>query len=299
MELVGAIELGGTKTVCGVVAASGQLLERVSFPTTEPSETLQQAARFLGSAALTHGELKGVGVASFGPICVDQDASDYGRMLRTPKAGWLDTNVREIVAELTQLPVALDTDVNGALRAEAKWGACVGQPSGVYVTVGTGIGAGVMIDGSVIGGGRHPEIGHMMLPRFDDDKEFAGSCPFHDGRCAEGLASGTAIEQRWGRPAVELDTAHPAWDLEARYLASLCLNLMLTLMPTRIILGGGVFRQQQLIGLVRMWFLRFLNDYVELPSTKGTVDDLIVAPTLGEDAGVLGASVVFTERAPT
>lgn len=283
--------------MCGVVATGGTLLERESFPTTEPQETLRHAAEFLTAAALTHGELSGVGIASFGPVCVDERSPDYGRVLRTPKVGWLDTNVCDLVRELTALPVALDTDVNGALRAEAKWGAGVGHTSGVYVTVGTGIGAGVMIDGAVIGGSRHPEIGHMMLPRFEDDTEFSGSCPFHEGRCAEGLASGTAIEQRWGRPAVELDTSHPAWDLEARYLAALCLNLMLTLMPARIILGGGVLRQPQLIGQVRTWFLTFLNGYVELSSLSGTVEELIVAPALGEDAGVLGASVVFAERA--
>lgn len=291
-DVVGAVELGGTKTVCGIVTSDGELLARESFPTTSPAETFARAIEFLLAAQENHDKLRGIGIGSFGPIVLNPASARFGRILATPKSGWAHSNVLHEVAKHTALPVSLDTDVNCALRAEAAWGAGTGRRNLVYVTIGTGIGAGIMIDGQLVNGRNHPEVGHMFLPAFDDDRDFEGNCAFHGARCVEGLAAGPAIAKRWGRPATQLDAAHPAWDLEARYLAILCINLVLIASPSRIVLGGGVMQQPQLYDAVRHYFDRFLNGYIDATVLSESADGLIVAPGLGGDSGVLGASVI-------
>lgn len=292
MTLYGAVELGGTKTVCAVVTDDVAIVDRLSFPTSTPIETCERAIRFLKDASAPHGAMRAIGIGSFGPIALDAGGPRYGQILNTPKTAWAQTNLLETIARFTELPLALDTDVNCALRAEAERGAGAGCRRLVYVTVGTGVGAGIMLDGHVLRGPGHPEVGHLFVPRFDDDSEFAGSCAYHGGRCVEGLAAGPALERRWGQPADTLSPAHPAWDLEARYLAVLCCNLALTVCPSRIILGGGVMQQTQLFAGLRRHFVELLNDYLDLTTLAGTADDLIVPPGLAGESGVLGAGLL-------
>ncbi|MEL7538087.1 MAG: ROK family protein [Pseudomonadota bacterium] len=298
MNLLAAIELGGTKTVCGVVAADGKLLARESIPTTTPTETYARAIASVTTLASDPGDICGIGVGNFGPIMLNRSSTRYARILETPKVGWAQTDVLAEIGKHTTLPVAIDTDVNCALRAEAAWGAGVGRKNLVYVTIGTGIGAGIMIDGRLANGRCHPEVGHMFLPQFADDRDFAGRCAFHGALCAEGLAAGPAIEKRWGRPGAALASTHPAWDLEARYLAVLCINLALMASPSRIILGGGVMQQPQLIGLIREHFVALMNNYIDLSVLADSVDELIVTPGLGSDSGVLGAGVIARQFLP-
>ena len=290
MNPIGAIEVGGTKTVCAIVTRDGQLLARTQFPTASPAATFRQAMDFLSAESAQHGKLSGIGIANFGPINVCEASIDYGTLGETPKPGWAGSSVLRELHSLTDLPIDIDTDVNGALLGEAAWGAARGLQNAVYVTVGTGIGAGMLVGGRLLQGTSHPEIGHLFLPRMDDDHNFAGTCPYHQGRCAEGLAAGPAISARWSRDAATLPEAHAAWDLEARYLAILCVNLVLTVAPERIILGGGVMHQQQLFPLIRERLVEYLAGYVDLPSGSLSMEDFIVSPGLGDDAGVLGAS---------
>ena len=290
MNPIGAIEVGGTKTVCAIVTRDGELLARTQFPTASPTATFNQAVDFLSAESAKLGELSGIGVANFGPINVCRSSPEYGTLGATPKPGWAGSSVLGELQSLTALPIDIDTDVNGALLGESAWGAARGLDNVVYVTVGTGIGAGVMVGGQLLQGASHPEIGHLLLPRMEDDRDFAGTCPYHQGRCAEGLAAGPAMAARWTSDAAALPPSHAAWDLEARYLAVLCANLVLTVSPQRIILGGGVMHQQQLFPLIRERLTEYLAGYVDLSVFSKTMQDFIVAPALGDDAGVLGAS---------
>lgn len=292
MNPIGAIEVGGTKTVCAIVTRDGELLARTQFPTASPTATFRQAIDFLIAESSGLGELRRIGVANFGPINVLKASEDYGTLGATPKPGWSGSSVLRELQSLTDLPVNIDTDVNGALLGEAAWGAARGLDNVIYMTVGTGIGAGILAGGRLLQGTSHPEIGHLFLPRMDDDRNFAGTCPYHEGRCAEGLAAGPAISARWSCDAAALPGDHVAWDLEARYLAVLCVNLVLTVSPQRIILGGGVMHQQQLFPLVREYLTEYLAGYVDLSSLSSSLEDFIVSPGLGDNAGVLGASLI-------
>ena len=293
MDVVGAIEAGGTKFVCGVVTPDGKLLARTQFPTTTPKENYAQAVGFLSAEAGRVGALRAIGVGHFGPLVVDRDSPDYGALLSTPKTDWSGVHVPAEIARHTGVPVAIDTDVNCAALAEAQWGAGKGRDALVYVTVGTGIGAGILCDGKLLYGVAHPEVGHMFLPVAPEDEGFEGSCPFHGAHCAEGLASGPAILKRWGTPGSELPRDHPAWAIEAYYLATLCLNLALISSPARIILGGGVMERAFLYPMVRERLATQLNAYAD--RLAGGVDEFVVSPGLGKDAGVLGAAAIAAE----
>ena len=292
VDIVGAIEAGGTKFVCAVATAAGELLAQTRFATTNPTDNYAEAIRFILAEGEQAGTLRGLGIGHFGPLNVDPASPDYGRISRTPKAGWSGTLIREEVARHTDLSVVIDTDVNCAVLAEAKWGAGTGIDNLIYLTVGTGIGAGIISEGRVLYGKAHPEIGHLFLPKKDNDRDFAGACPFHGDLCAEGLASGPALEQRWQRPASQLDESHEAWDIEASYLAMLCINLVLVTSPQKIILGGGVMSRGHLFPMIRKHFVALLNDYADLTLLSHSVDDLIVPAGLGEDSGILGACAI-------
>ncbi len=298
VDIVGAIEAGGTKFVCAIATADGELLEQVRFPTTSPGPNYDEAMRFIISAGDRAGELRGVGIGHFGPLDVDPGSHNYGRISKTPKAGWSGANVLDEVARHTDLPVAIDTDVNCAALAEQRWGAGQGVDNLIYITVGTGIGAGIICDGRVLYGKAHPEVGHMMLPKLDEDRDFDGACPYHGARCAEGLAAGPAIEKRWQCPASSLGETHPAWDIEANYLAMLIINLLLVASPQKIILGGGVMGQAQLFPAIRARFVELLNDYADLSVLTDSVDDLIVPTGLGANSGILGASAIAARFCP-
>ena len=282
--LLGGIEAGGTKFICAIGTGPADIHATCRIPTTSPETTLSQAATFF----LNQSELPdAIGIGSFGPVNVDRDHPHYGHITTTPKAGWSFTDIAGQIRQALGRPVAFDTDVNAAALGEHAWGAGQGCNNLLYITVGTGIGGGAIIGGKPVHGLVHPEMGHMYVPRADNDN-FAGACPFH-GDCLEGLAAGPAIAQRWGAPAESLPANHPAWPLEAHYLALAVTNLVFSLSPERIILGGGILQQKQLMGLIREQVFSRLGGYVHPLRAKSTLDSFIVPPALGSRAGVLGA----------
>lgn len=301
--LVGAIEAGGTKFVCAVGFGPGRgLLARAAFPTGDaPASVLGAVTRWLREQAKVHGELRALGVASFGPVDLDPRSPTYGFITSTPKPGWRGADVLgPLRRAFSGLPIGLDTDVNGAALGEHTWGSAAGLDDFVYITIGTGVGAGGMARGSLLHGLVHPEMGHILLPRLPGDA-FEGSCPFH-GRCWEGLCSGPALLKRTGSPAESLPPDHPAWALEARYIALALSTIVYVLSPRRIILGGSVRRAGQLgeaqfFEQIRADLLETLNGYITSPSlTPERISAYIVPPALGDDAGVIGA-IALAQRA--
>lgn len=281
----GGVELGGTWLVCAVGRGPGDIKARVELPTTTPEETLAAAADFF----LAHGPLRALGVASFGPLDLNRGSGTWGHITDTPKPGWSHVDVAGTLGRALKLPVSMDTDVNGAALAEWLWGAGRGVSQLLYLTVGTGVGGGVLVRGKPMHGLVHPEVGHMLLPRVQGDEGFTGACPYHGAACLEGLASGPALEARWGKPAPELPAEHPAWNLEASYLAMGLVNLIYSLSPQRIILGGGVMQRTQLYPAIRRLIPRLLGRYLPVPDLRDEIDTYLVPPALGDDAGVLGA----------
>jgi fructokinase len=275
----GGVEAGGTKWVCGIGTGPDDLHALETFPTTTPTETLARTAEFF----LQNGGVSAVGVGSFGPI--DLQA---GRITTTPKPGWADTDVVSVLHDALGVPVAFDTDVNAAALGEGRWGAARGLDTFCYFTVGTGIGGGVMAGGRLVHGLVHPEVGHMLIPHDRARDPFAGACPYH-GDCFEGLASGTAITQRWGKPSDKLGDRPEVWELEAEYLALGVVNVICVVSPQRVILGGGVMKQSSLLPLVRARTRELLNGYIAGPELSDGLDEYIVGPALGDRAGVLGA----------
>ena len=283
-QIIAGIELGGTKVVCGIATDTGEVLQRTSIPTRGPVETLDDVRTWLEPRLK---DTCGVGIASFGPVYVDPATPQYGHIGATPKTAWQDFDLLQAIREWTTLPLALDTDVNAAALAEIRWGAASGHDNVVYVTVGTGIGGGIVVNGRAIHGLMHPEIGHMKPRRLPND-DFDGLCPFH-GDCFEGLAAGPAIQARWGKPLNELPADHPAYAMEADYLGQLAVNLLLTASPTKLIFGGGVMNSTELLPIIRDAAALHLNDYLELSDLSNGPAGLIVSPGLESNAGLLGA----------
>jgi fructokinase len=285
MSRLGGIEAGGTKFVCAVAREPPTVDDQIEFRTTTPDETLATAIAFFRRQAQP---VSAVGLASFGPIDINPTSPAYGRIGRTPKPGWSGVDVVAALRDALGVPVRVDTDVNGAALAEARWGAGQRLQNLVYLTVGTGIGGGALVEGQLLHGLRHPEMGHIPVPHDRRADPFAGACPFHSD-CLEGLASGEAIRQRWGRIAETLPPDHPAWDLEAQYLAAGLTSIALILSPQRIILGGGVMQQTQLFPRIRGRFRDLLGGYSVGDMTAAELDRYIVPSALGGRAGVLGA----------
>lgn len=294
--IVGAIEAGGTKFVCAVGSGPGaRLLERTQFSTGEdPARVMRDVAEWFAAQQEKHGALAGLGVASFGPVDLDEKSPTYGFITTTPKPGWRHANILgPLRRAFPGLPIGFDTDVNGAALGEARWGAAQGLEDFVYVTVGTGIGGGGMARGRLLHGLVHPEMGHMGLPQLAGD-DFAGACPFH-GRCWEGLCSGPAIAKRTGMPAEELPPDHPAWGITIRYMAHALVNLTCVLSPRRIIVGGSVRKggrlgEERFFARLRTAFREVLAGYISSPAlTENGIAEFIVPPQLGDDAGVCGA----------
>jgi fructokinase len=283
MRLFGGIEAGGTKFVCGLADAAGSLLETTRFPTTAPGETIGRAVAFFRGRGI-----EALGVASFGPADLQPGSPTWGHITATPKPGWSNTNLVGELADALGVPVAFDTDVNGAALGEHRWGAAQGLDPFIYLTVGTGIGGGGMAGGRLLHGLVHPEMGHIPIPRDPAADPFPGVCPFH-GDCLEGLAAGPAIQARWGAPGETLPDEHPAWELEAHYLSLGLASLILALSPQRIIIGGGVGARPAVLGRVRAKTLAWLNGYVQHPAVLAGMDVFIVPPALGGEAGVRGA----------
>jgi fructokinase len=285
-RIFGGIEAGGTKWVCGIGDGAPEMLETDAFPTTTPKETISRAARFFKEA----GPVEGVGVGSFGPIDVHPASPTWGYITTTPKTGWAHTDVVGTLRAVLEVPIAFDTDVNAAALAEWRWGAAVGLDSLCYITVGTGVGGGAIVNGRLSHGLLHPEVGHMRIPHDRTRDPFEGVCPYH-GDCLEGLASGEAIRARWGRPGEELSADAEVWRLESEYLALGLVNVICTLSPARIILGGGVPKQATLLPMVRRRLPELLAGYFDAPELTEAdgIERYIVRPGLGDQAGVLGA----------
>lgn len=287
-KLYGAIEAGGTKFVCAIGRSSSQILDRVVIPTRGPEETLRDVISYFQEKSAALGELKTVGVGSFGPIDIDIGSQTLGHIIQTPKLGWSGTNLLDTLYDAIGVPVALDTDVNCALIAEVTYGAGRGLSDVIYLTVGTGIGGGIMSNGKVVYGSSHPEIGHIFFPKEPDDT-FDGICLYHGDRCIEGLASGPAMTKRWGVKPSDMPSDHIAWDLEARYLAGLCYNLMMLAVPQRVILGGGVMKQTHIFPLIRQKLHALINEYGAFSLSTLDLSKVIVPPALQGDAGIIGA----------
>jgi fructokinase len=287
-HLFGGIEGGGTKFVCAVGTGEGEILAERRFPTTTPDETLARVVDFFKEQIQILGPIASIGVASFGPLDPRPASATFGRILLTPKPGWAHTDIVAPLRAAFEVPIAFDTDVNGAALGEWRWGAARGLDTFIYLTIGTGIGGGALVNGKLIHGLLHPEMGHIPLPRDKVFDHFESNCPFHCD-CFEGLASGPAMEKRWGQKAETLPPGHPAWELEAHYIALALRSFICTLSPQRIVIGGGVAQQPQLMPLIRQKTQATLNEYVQSPAILEHIDSYVVPPALGGRAGVLGA----------
>ncbi|NVJ70105.1 MAG: ROK family protein [Alphaproteobacteria bacterium] len=290
-KLFGGIEAGGTKFNCIVGSGPDDVRAQARFETTTPEETISQVVRFFDGWQVEHGPLSGVGLGSFGPVDLDPASATYGHITSTPKPGWCDTDILSAIRQGLGVPVAFDTDVNCAGLGEWQWGRGQGTSVMAYLTVGTGIGGGLLVNGRPVHGLIHPEMGHVPLLRHRDDKAADGVCPAH-GNCAEGLASGTAIRARWGRILSQFEPSHPAYNVVADYIAQLCVMLTFLCSPERIIIGGGVMETTGLHGLIAMKTKEKLGGYLQGEVMKGDLTDYIVAPGLGARAGSLGALVL-------
>ncbi|MFC7062005.1 ROK family protein [Halobacillus seohaensis] len=280
---LGAIEAGGTKFVCAVGDEHGEIFEKVVIPTEAPTITMPKVYEFFENKGIER-----MGVGSFGPIDLNEKGGTYGRIQKTPKIDWVDFPLAEDIAKNLNVPVVVDTDVNVAALSESRWGNATDVDACLYITVGTGIGAGAVVNGQTLKGLSHPEMGHIGVRRHEKDS-FAGACPYH-GDCLEGMAAGPALEARWGKAGVELTEDPLVWEVEAHYLAQALVNYIYILSPERIIMGGGVMQQAHLFDLIRKNVVDMLNGYVSSPRlTPENINEYIVAPGLTDEAGVKGA----------
>ena len=280
--MIGGIEAGGTKMVCAIGDENGTIIDKMIFPTRQPKETFDNLIRYFKS-----WDIKALGIGCFGPIDLNRQSKTYGYITKTPKKGWENCNVVGTFETALEIPVGFDTDVNGAVLGEVTWGAAQGMENAIYITVGTGVGVGVYLNGALLHGLVHPEAGHILLAKHSEDF-YEGCCPFHKN-CVEGLASGPAIEARWGKKAVELADREEVWKLEAYYIAQAIVNYILAYSPQKIILWGGVMHQRNLFALVRKEVKRLLNNYISHEMLKESIEDYIVPPALGENPGIMGA----------
>ena len=293
-KLFGGIEAGGTKYVCAVAHDPAEPLLETRFPTQDPATTLTEASEFFREAEVTYGPIDKIGIGTFGPADVNPHSPGYGEILTTPKKGWQGFNVVAAIRDGIgrPLPVAFENDANAAAIGEHEHGAARGLRNVCYITIGTGIGGGFLHGGQPLHGRMHPEIGHMIVPDLDKDFEKATNvCPFHHS-CLEGRASGPAIEARWGKPGSELPTDHPAWTLQAKYLAIAAVNLTASWSPDIILVGGGVAQQPSLIDRVRSEFSALAGDYWNLPP----LDRYLQTPALDQQAGIVGALALAAQQ---
>lgn len=281
--IYGALEAGGTKMVLSIGNENHELLERISIPTDTPDIVIPQMTEWFAAR-----RIKSLGIGTFGPVDLNPVSETYGWITSTPKLAWQNCPLMPLMKEKLGVPVGIDTDVNAAALAEYRLGAAKGKHSCLYVTVGTGIGGGLIIEDKLVHGMMHPEVGHMLLRPTADDPAPDGFCPYHKG-CGEGMASGPAIEKRWGCKATELPEDHIAWTVEADYLAQLCVNAVCTLSPEIIVLGGGVMHQKHLFPLIRARVRELLNGYISVLQITEENDEYIVSPGLGDNSGALGA----------
>lgn len=268
--------------VCAVGDENGTIINRTTFPTRQPKETFADMIGYFKA-----WNIEALGIGCFGPVDLNRQSKTYGYITKTPKRGWENCNIVGTFKDALGVPVGFDTDVNGAILGEVTWGAAKGMENAVYMTVGTGIGVGVYLNGALLHGLMHPEAGHILLTRHPEDL-YEGCCPFHKN-CAEGLASGPALEGRWGRKAAELAGREKVWELEAYYIAQAVTDYILVYSPQKIILWGGVMHQKNLFVLVREEVKHFLNGYISHEMLHDSIEEYIVPPALGEDPGIMGA----------
>ena len=290
IQTFGCIEAGGTKFICAIADVNGNVLERHKIDTTDPKTTMSQVISFFKDMEEKY-TISAMGIGAFGPVDPDLESETYGYITTTPKKGWNNCNIVGELKKHFDMPMGFDTDVNAAALGEHYLGAAKGYNDFIYITVGTGVGAGIMSSGKMIHGDMHPELGHVFVPQDKQKDNYAGCCKYHDN-CLEGLASGTAICDRWGvKGASELPVDHKAWDLESDYLSYALVNCILTLSPKKIILGGGVMKQLQLFPMIHKKTAKLLSGYVSKIDLK-RLEDMIVPPSLGDNAGVSGALAI-------
>lgn len=282
--LVGAIEGGGTKFVCAVGNEHNEIIERVSFPTTTPAETLANVFTFFDNF-----EMEAMGVASFGPIEVNPLSDKYGHILSTPKLAWKDFDLLGALKERYPIPMGWTTDVNAAALGESRLGAAKGIANTLYITVGTGVGAGAIMDGKIFGGDGHPEMGHLLVRPHEKD-QYGGFCPYH-GNCLEGMAAGPSIDGRLGQNGKDVDPNHEVWDFISHYLGQALEAYTVILRPERIVLGGGVMKVPGMLEKIKDQFQMLLGNYVSTPR----LEEYLVLPGLGDDAGITGAIILANQ----
>jgi fructokinase len=287
MKLFGGIEAGGTKFICAVGTGPDEMLKHIQIHTTSPKETLEKVIIFFKKYHQKK-QLKAIGIGSFGPIDMDKKSASFGKIVSTPKSGWNNTDILGTVQSAFNIPVVLDTDVNASALGEHLWGAAQGLNDFIYLTIGTGIGGGGMVNGNLLHGRVHPEMGHIYIPHDLKRDPFRGICPFH-GDCFEGLASGTAMQKRWGKKPENLEENLEVWSLEAHYISLALSNYTYTFSPEKIIIGGGVTRHPRLIGIIHDNVIDFLNNYPYDSEYNKNIKEYIVLPALGNRSGVLGA----------
>lgn len=292
MTKYAAIEAGGTKFRVAV-AEGREVVADTTLPTTTPDETLGASIEFIKA----NGPVASAGIACFGPLDLDPTSATYGSITATPKPHWGNAPVLDRVRDELGVPVSIDVDVGGAALGEWTWGAARGLSHFIYITIGTGIGGGVFIDGKVHHGMGHPEMGHIVMERVAGD-DYRGFCPFHSA-CLEGMASGPAIADRWGVPGNELAERDEVWDLEATYLAQAMRSYTYVVAPERIIIGGGVLQRPGLLDLVREKLKEQLAGYATSAIRDGNLHEYVAAPEFGQDAGLIGAIALAIEAAST
>lgn len=280
----GAIEAGGTKFVCAVYDENNTLVKRISLPTRSPEETLADVFAFFEEYPV-----ESLGVGSFGPIDVNENSDTYGYITSTPKLKWQNFAFLDALKEKITAPIAFTTDVNTSAYGEFKSGSAKGLSHTVYLTVGTGIGAGIIVNGKLLSTYSTPEAGHVLVRRVPGDN-YEGCCPFHKD-CLEGMASGPALEGRYKEKAINLTDQKEVWEMEANYLAQALMSYTLILRPERIILGGGVMNQAHLLPLIHENLTYLLAGYIQTPP----MEEYVVLPGLGDDAGIMGAMLLGKE----
>ena len=281
MKLYGALEAGGTKMVCAIGDEQGNILERVSIPTLEPENTMPAIIDFFKNK-----NISALGIGCFGPVDLDKKSATYGYITTTPKLAWKNYDIVGTCKKELGVPVGFDTDVNASALGEATWGCTKDLDHSIFISVGTGIGAGVIIDGKPYHGMLHPEAGHIFLARQPQDPLEKGGCPYHE-LCRDGLASGPAIAARWGKPGAELADRKEVWELEAYYLAQAICSYIMILSPERIIVGGGVSHQEQMMPMIRAEVQRQMGGYIQAKGMQD-LDSYIVLPSLNDNQGIMG-----------
>lgn len=282
MKLYGALEAGGTKMVCAIGDENGNILERISIPTRTPAETMGPMIDFFRGKGI-----RALGIGCFGPVDLKKGSRTYGYITSTPKLAWQNYPIVAEFEKTLGVPVGFDTDVNAAALGEATWGCTRDVENSIYITVGTGVGVGVIIGGKPYHGMLHPEGGHILLARHPDDPMVGSGCPFHEN-CLEGLAAGPSLEKRWGIKGAELTGRKEVWQLEAYYIGQALADYILILSPERIVLGGGVTHQEGLLALIRQETAKQLAGYIRTAAIDH-LDSYIVGVSLNDNQGVMGA----------